>query len=253
MRKSVLIIGSGLLGQSIAEKFSKNGYKVSITTTTKDKLITLQNLGYHPIIFNSNEIEHYEPISKLAFEILVFALPPSKCKTIAYTDVLINVCDKLRTFNLLVFTSSTSVYLNNGLTHTEESKDLDLSSIIVQTEQYIKKHIKQHYIFRLGGLIDKQRHPKSFHKNLIVKNSNTLVNLVHIKDVASIIYTCIDHKIDFGTYNVCSPEHPSKKEYYGTLNNQLKFEEGIIGKTIDSTLLSNQLHFKYTSIYDFTD
>jgi len=249
--KSVLIIGSGLLGLSLAEKFSKNGYLVSITTTTESKLLTIQNLGYSPIIFNSNHIEDYEHLSLIKVNILVFALSPGKCKVIAYKDVLTNICNKLDSFNVLVFTSSISVYSNNGKSHSEESEDVEFNSTIYQTEYYIKEHVRDYYIFRLGGLIDKQRHPKGFHKDLNVKNSDTPVNLVHIHDVSNIVYVSISHKIDFGVYNVCSPIHPSKREYYGAFNQGLNYSEGDFGKTIDGSLISNRINYAYTSIYDF--
>lgn len=251
--KSVLIIGSGLVGLSLGEKFSKKGYLVSITTTSESKLSRLQNLGYNPIIFNSNEIVRYENLSLLNVEILVFALPPSKCEVIAYNNVLMNICDKLNSFNQLVFTSSVSVYSNNGRNHSEKSEEIEFDSIIYKTESYIKEHIREHYIFRLGGLIDEQRHPKNFHKDFTVKNSDMPVNLVQIKDVSNIVYFAITNKIEFGVYNVCSHEHPSKRDFYRTFNDDLKFVDGDLGKTVDGSLISNQVKYNYTSIYDFLE
>lgn len=249
--KSVLIVGSGLLGLSLAEKFNNNGYQVTITTTTESKLLQLQHLSYNPIMFNSNVIEHYKQLSTLNVDVVVFALAPSKCKAISYTDVLNNICNSLHSFNQLVFTGSISVYSNNQKTHTEASEEIELNSVIYQTESYIKQHIKHYYIFRLAGLIDKQRHPKEFHKNLEVKEADAPVNLVHIQDVSNIIFASVTHKINDGVYNICSSEHPSKKAYYGSFNELLKFSEGNFGKTIDGSLISNQLNYKYTSIYDF--
>lgn len=250
-KKSVLIIGSGLLGLSLAEKFSANDYLVSITSTTESKLVALQELGYNPIIFNSNIIEHFEKFSLLKVDVLVFALAPSKCVAIPYNDVLSRICNKLASFNLLVFTSSISVYSNNSITHTEKSEAVEPNSIIYQTESYIKEHVKHYYIFRLGGLIDKHRHPKNFHKSMEVKEAEAPVNLVHIQDVSGIICASISNKIDFGIYNVCSPEHPSKKEYYGTFNKTLYFNQGSFGKTVDGALISNLINYPYTSIYNF--
>lgn len=251
MTKSVLIIGSGILGLYLAEKFSKNDYRVFITTTTKSKLLQLQDLGYNALIFDSNEHTHYEQLNKLQVDVLVYALAPSKCKTINYTEVLNKICSGLNSFNILAFTSSISVYLNNKQIQTEISEALELNSIIYQTELYIKEHINNYYIFRLGGLIDKQRHPKNFHKSIEVKESNARVNLVHIKDVSEIIHASISNKIDFGIYNICSPQHPTKKEYYGSFNELLNFSEGDLGKTIDGSLISILLKYNYTSIYDF--
>lgn len=249
--KSVLIIGSGLLGLSLAEKFSNKGYQVSITSTTEDKLLVLKNLGYNAIMFNSNEAKDYKTFSLLKVDILVFTLAPSKCKAINYKDALNNICNSLNSFNLLIFTSSISLYSNNGQSHNEESKAIEFASIIYQTELFIKEYIKHYYIFRLAGLIDKQRHPKGFHKGLEVKQADASVNLVHIQDVSNIIYSAIAHKIDTGVYNVCSPLHPSKKEYYGTFNQNLIYDEGNLGKIVDGSLISNRINYAYTSIYDF--
>lgn len=252
MMKSVLIIGSGLLGLSLAEKFSKNGYSVSITTTTESKQFTLQNLGYSSIIFDSNKSGHYENLSLLKVEFLIFALSPSKCKEIAYNNVFMNLCNKINSFERLIFTSSISVYSNNGKRHTDESTDVEFDSIIFKTESYIKDNLKEYYIFRLAGLIDLERHPKNFHKNIVVQNSKAPVNLVQIKDVSNIIFTSIKNKIDFGVYNICSPEHPSKKDYYGYFNTNLIFSEDDLGKTVDGSMILKYGDYNYTSIYEFS-
>lgn len=248
---SVLIIGSGLLGLSLAEKFRENGYLISITTTTESKLLQLQNLGYTPILFNSNVIADYDQLASIKADILVFALAPGKCKVIAYKDVLATICTKLDALKVLVFTSSISVYSNNGKHHTEESEGIEVNSAVYQTECYIKEHVRNYYIFRLGGLIDPQRHPKGFHRDLNVKNSNAPVNLVHVKDVSTIVFFAVTQKINFGVYNVCSPMHPSKKEYYGAFNQNLHYSEGESGKIIEGSLISNRIKYTYTSIHDF--
>ncbi len=249
--KSVLIIGSGLLGLALAEKFSKQGYQVFITSTTKSKLLILQNKGYKPLLFNSNEIEHYDTFKSLTVDVFIFALSPSKCKAIAYNEVLKNCCNTLQAFKRLVFTSSISVYANNNQCHTEESKAIEFNSMLYQTESYITQHITSYYIFRLAGLIDIQRHPKGFHKALEVKQADALVNLVQIQDVSHIIFDSVTHHINDGVYNVCSPEHPSKKQYYGSFNQDLIFHKGDEGKIIDGDFIAHQLHYSYSSIYDF--
>ncbi len=249
--KSVLIIGSGLLGLSLAEKFRNNGYQVTITTTTESKLVQLKQIGYNPILFNSNAIEHYKQLSILKIDVLIFALAPSKCKVFTYTDALKKICNSLNSFKQLVFTSSISVYSNNQQIHTEESEAIEFNSIVYQTESYIKQHFKHYYIFRLAGLIDKQRHPKNFHKGLEIKQADAPVNLVQIQDVSNVIFASIANNVDVGIYNVCSPDHPSKKEYYISFNNNLICHNGHEGKIIDGSLVSNQTHYTYTSIYNF--
>jgi len=86
---------------------------------------------------------------------------------------------------------------------------------------------------------------------LLISEANAPVNLVQIEDVSNMIYSSVENSVDVGIYNICSPEHPSKKEYYGSFNPQLNYSEGELGKTIDGSLISNTLNYNYTSIYYF--
>lgn len=44
------------------------------------------------------------------------------------------------------------------------------------------------------------------------------------------IYSSVENYIDSGVYNVCSPEHTSKKEYYSSFNTHLNYSESEPGK-----------------------
>jgi hypothetical protein len=82
--------------------------------------------------------------------------------------------------------------------------------------------------------------------------------LIHQQDVINLIQLLIETKIT-GVFNVCSSEHPTRKEYYTsaakTFNlGKLLFEMDVnqTGKVIDTRKLIELFPtYTFTSIFDF--
>jgi nucleoside-diphosphate-sugar epimerase len=115
---------------------------------------------------------------------------------------------------------------------------------------------KNYCILRLAGLIGANRHPVKYLSGRTIENGNMRVNLINRKDVINAIIHVIekDHWNDI--FNLCSPEHPSKADYY----NAEARKQGIpaptflssdkIGKEVSSDKIHQELGFQYeTSIY----
>ena len=248
--KTILIIGSGFIGLPLAVRLSKEDFIVTISTTRTVKQLELEKLGVIAIKFNSNEDEDYLQFLNCSYDYIVYALPPSVCKKYDYNSVLQKITSLLAKCENIVFTSSISVYQNNGNPHNEMSTDLISNKTpVLETEKFIIEKYYQHYIFRLAGLIGENRHPKFFFKNDVIENSNQVVNLVCGSDVVEIITLAITKNIPFGIYNVCSPEHPTKIEYYKNQIIKPVFKEGVVGKVIDTSKLDRFLNYRYKGIY----
>ena len=248
--KTILIIGSGFIGLPLAIGLLKEGFIVTISTTQTVKQHELEKSGLIAIKFNSNEDEDYLQFINCSYDYIVYALPPSVCKKYDYNSVLQKITSLLAKFESIIFTSSISVYQNNGNLHNEMSTDLILNkTFVLETEKFIIETYCNHYIFRLAGLIGENRHPKFFFKSAMIENSNQVVNLVCGSDVVEIITLSITKNIPFGIYNVCSPEHPTKIEYYKNQIMKPIFIDGTIGKVIDSSKLDGVLNYRYKSIY----
>ena len=246
---TVLIIGCGFIGLPLAIKLQILGYEITVTTSQKNKQKILKNKGLFSLKFNSNLQEDYLQFKNYSFDYIIYTLPPKVCKLISYDHVLFKLIPSLSQNGIIVFTSSISVYQNNGDMHTEESFSLNNSSVIFKTENIIIESRYPHYIFRLAGLIGGNRHPKKFIKSDVIKNSNHYVNLVRGEDVIDAIVLSIINEIPFGIYNVCSPEHPTRKTYYHNYTSAPLYMEGEEGKLIDTSKITNVLNYKYKSIY----
>ena len=88
-------------------------------------------------------------------------------------------------------------------------------TILRQTENYIREKFSNSVILRFGGLIGPDRNPAKYFagRNNIPGGKNP-VNLVHLDDCIDICNVLIEDKFIPGIYNVCSPEHPTRAEFY---------------------------------------
>ncbi len=248
MQKTVLIIGSGFIGLPLAQRLQQHNYHVTVTTTQASKLTELQQQGINALQFDANSANDYAQFAGVAIDYLIYTLPPSACQTIHYTTALSTIVEALQAVNCVVFTSSISVYQNNNEVHTEASTALN-NTAITTTEQYIQQQFSNHYMFRLAGLIGATaRHPSIFFKKGSIDNSNKPVNLVLGTDVVALITQALLTRIVYGTYNICAPQHYSKKEYYSRYNSLLVCNEGNEGKTVNGNLIATLLAYEYANI-----
>ena len=112
--KTILIIASGFIGLPLAIRLLEEGFIVTISTTQSDKRTDLEKLGIIAIKFNSNEDDDYLQFINFSYDYIVYALPPSVCKKYTYNSVLQKITSLLAKCENIVFTSSISVYRNNG-------------------------------------------------------------------------------------------------------------------------------------------
>ena len=165
--------------------------------------------------------------------------------------------------NHVVYTSSTSVYKDenrswkeNDLTSLKEAANQELFEV---ESLFLSLADKKVSILRLGGLTGGTRMlAKHFAGKKDIVGGGRPVNLVHLEDVVAAIQFVVKKELT-GVYNICSLEHPSKKDFYTAL--ALKFgleapvflEELFNGKIIDSTKLEEAgYEFKYPNPFLFT-
>ena len=107
---------------------------------------------------------------------------------------------------------------------------------------------------RLGGLIGPDRSPGRFlagRRDL--PQGNAPVNLVHLTDVVGVLAAIIQHQAWGHTFNVCAAQHPLRRDFYPAAAKFLQLdsptfkdeEEGVSGKTIDSSLVRSILPYQF--------
>ena len=109
------ILGSGWLGSAFAEKAQKKGHEIWLTTTTKGKVNTLQNKGFHAQFLRLSESTREGTLDFFNhIDTLVIIIPPGLRKNpkrnyVALIDQIIEITESYKIHKVL-FTSSTSVY-----------------------------------------------------------------------------------------------------------------------------------------------
>jgi nucleoside-diphosphate-sugar epimerase len=252
----VTILGCGWLGKIVAQHLLSNDTIVYGSTRTPITSEENRNFGIQSFLFDLNENSQISSKILDKTDVLLISIPPLRGERIEnYADKLCDVVSLFASDVNVIFTSSIGVYpMQDGM--FDESFCMDVSkSEIFYAESALRSSVKDRLtILRLGGLIGDDRHPVYHLSGREVKGGNSPINLVHGDDVSRAILEVID-KMDFGKlYNLVYPDHPRKNIYYNELAKKkglppVKYlEEDSLNRTIDGTLISKTLGFKYNKL-----
>ena len=222
MKKNCVIIGFGWLGQPLGSEIAKLGFTVYGGTRNTEKFPALAQYkikGFQ-IDFNEQEISLDLSTEKIQnTSLIIFSIPPTGFSN--YAESLLTIAKLFPNDTHLLFTSSTGVYkeVNESL---NEKSTLDENHAVTKAENLLLKNFKERLtILRLAGLIGENRHPvKYFLNKQNIPNGLAPVNLIQLTDVIPVFLTVIQEKKVNQIYNVCSPEHPTRMDYYGEIAQQ---------------------------------
>jgi len=263
--KKISILGCGWLGLPLAKSFIEKGFSVKGSTTSMEKISILENVGISPFqicLFEDNIIGEVTSFLENS-EILILDIPPKlrgdvKENFVAKIKTLIPFIEKSSVEKVL-FVSSTSVYADDNVTITENTKpkpETESGKQLLEAEQLLQKNKNfQTTIVRFGGLIGEDRHPIKFlagRKN--IENPNAPINLIHQKDCIGIIIAIIIRNCWNEVFNAVAPFHPTRKEYYTKKAIELKLpisyfneENRSNGKLISSEKVTAILEYEFVS------
>lgn len=264
MMTQISILGCGWLGLPLAKALLENDFSVKGSTTSNDKLSMLKNSGIQPYLISLSEAETVGNLNDFLenSKILTIDVPPKlrgseKENFVSKIKNLIPFIEKSAVENVL-FISSTSVYGEDNLAVTEETKlnpDTESGKQLVQTEYLLQNNPKfKTTILRFGGLIGDDRHPIHFLAGKTnLENPNAPINLIHQDDCIGIILEILRQNSWNETFNAVTPYHPSRKEYYTQKAKDLNlvpptfnYENLILGKTILNSKVETILGYTFT-------
>ncbi len=266
--KKICIIGLGWLGEQMAYFLSNKGYELCGTTTASAKAEQLAEHFATVIPFKIEEREENAPLSFESVDYFLITIPPSALST-QYASKMQNLLRELNIQNpsaVFIYTSSTSVY-GSREEHVHEKSDCRPLSQSAQQIHELEKGLLNTFkgrsiVIRLAGLCGKNRHPihsLSLRQNIAKPNAG--VNLVHSEDVVRFIEFLMHNEFKEGVFNLCSTDHPSKKEYYQWAAKQLQLQLPTFDEqdsSIDKTIICNSIRtldfqLKYTSPYQYPE
>lgn len=259
----VTVLGCGWLGLPLAKALIADGYTVKGTTTSSDKIETLQKAGVEPYLVSLSEDG---PVGDVAgflesSEVLIINIPPKAKSGESYMEKIKNLIPHLKASGIekVLFVSSTSVYADDNSVVTEDTipnPDTESGRQLLATEKLLKEALPQTTILRFAGLIGEGRHPvHQLAGRKGIANPDAPVNLIHQTDCIGIIKAIIAQQNWGEVFNAASPSHPSRKEYYTAKAEELgldvpQFEEGkeSVGKEIGGSKIYNLLNYKIAEL-----
>jgi len=243
----IALIGCGWLGLPLAQKLKEKGHEIFGSTTSKDKLVFLKEIGIQSFLYDGKEeVKLFADL--LTVDCLILNFPPSKSSN--YPEQIKCLLEQFPNSCKVIFTSSTSVY-EDVEKEIDESAAVNKEHLVFLAEEEIRKSKKNSTVLRLAGLIGLDRHPAKYLSGKNVPDGNVAVNLVQLRDVIAAIEKIIEKNAWNKTYNVCWPLHPSKANYYTKVARKLQIPEPIFelsdkrGKKINGSKISKELDFQY--------
>ncbi|WP_231426182.1 MULTISPECIES: SDR family oxidoreductase [Pedobacter] len=220
--KTISILGCGWFGFALAKKLIETGYEVNGSTTSPEKLSLLAEEKINPFLINFTADQIIADDEFFEADVLFICIPPKRNSPELHhypakiEAILAAAKDKIAQ---VVMISSTSVYGDDDTTVNENSEthpDTDSGKVVLAAENILKSVRPEHFtIIRFAGLIGPDRNPGRFFAGKTnVPNGLAPVNLIHQTDAVGIALNILSKQAFGRTYNACSPEHPTKMEFY---------------------------------------
>jgi len=209
MRKQVLLVGFGKLGQAIANNI-KNKHQLTVVKRSHVSAET-------DIAFIHHDMRTKTPCSLLNkhFDDVIVCVTPNGRNKVAYQDIYLDgvlpFCKNIQTDHIW-FVSSSAVYEQNDGETVDEKTNCSPKNfngeILLKCENEILKHTQKHQVkatmLRLSGIYGgNRRHLINLIEDGYYPEKLHYTNRIHQEDAANIISALIDKNVNESIINVC--------------------------------------------------
>lgn len=221
----IILLGSGITGKYVTSELELSGYEVFPTS---------RNSGFihkNQILFDLENSDTWKNLP--LFSEIVWIFPPTPVSKVqAFIDQLPNE------ISIRIVLGTTSVYVQkNG--RISELSEVDQTNERVKSEKILLD--VGAIVLRCAGLYSLERHPYHWLKAGRITNGNKSVNLIHQKDLATIIVHLLDTNIKGDVFNISDGKSYVWKNIAeaGKVKNQLPNDFMIPEKENDHRTISN--------------
>ena len=255
MDKTVSILGCGRVGMLLVERLARKYPKVKASTTSKDKIQEIKNVGGLPYLINSHDLDFNSYVKFLDTDVLIISLPP---QSVRVYQILADDIAKAGIKKVL-FISSTAVYpkINREVTEVDAEyiKSPHSGRVMLSLEDVFAGRSEfETTVIRFCGIVDPREVPgKHMFGFSGLKDGKRPVNMIHIEDCAGMIEKILEKEAWGKTYNACADRHPSRSEFYvkaarsaGSKPPEFENETPAEGsfRIVDSSKLKQELDYK---------
>ncbi|MEP3345071.1 MAG: SDR family oxidoreductase [Litoreibacter sp.] len=222
MMPHLLSFGHGYSAQALSNRLLPQGWTITGTTRTQDKVQVLQSDGFEGVIWPESDLSEY---IKKATHILISAGPNEEGDPVlnAFRDQLSQAAENLEWVGYL---STTGVYGDHQggwvdettpLTPSTKRGQLRVEAEAAWQELAIQTGMPLH-IFRLAGIYGPGRGPFSKVRNgtarRIIKD-NQVFSRIHVEDIAQVLDASIKQPTAGAIYNLCDNDAAPPQDVIG--------------------------------------
>lgn len=238
MDKHILVMGAGYVGLPLIKNLRNEGYRVHTTTTSPERVESLRLAANDVTLLTPNDSTPLKRALEWC-DVLVVLVAPVRGAT--YEDTYLKTAKEIVKLTkererplYILYTGSTSVY--EGVSGDWCTEDMSLApisekgKILLETEKTFLNSGFDACVLRLGGIFgpgrDLQKRTHYFSGKKQESSGDEWTNHIHLDDILTTISFCIRNKLR-GIYNVVNDDHPTRKELYGDLCEQLQIPKPI--------------------------
>ncbi|MEN9655037.1 MAG: hypothetical protein RL235_1149 [Chlamydiota bacterium] len=230
------IIGCGYIGSAVAGLWHSKGFHVTATTRNPLKLKQLSKVAQKCVVLKGPKEEEFIPLIAHNDLILVSIAADSVHH---YQSAYLDIAQLLRRIALeidkpcsLIYTSSSSVYGDHHGQWVDETSALkggsDTARILIDTEETYLSLAEVGWdvtILRLAEIYGPHRllseRAKELAGQTLPGSGANYTNMAHRDDCAAAVEYAARHRLT-GIYNIADDDHPTRKELYDALTNNLQ-------------------------------
>ncbi len=223
---NVLIIGAGYVGRAAAKAWRAHGHFVTLTTRRLERAAELSQEADRVVVIESGNFKAALENQQIVLLCMAPGHPSSDAdyeKTYLETAKAV-LRDQDKSCEQIIYTSSTSVYGEHGGAIVDEETPLRPEShreqILVETEKKLLGAPCKVCILRLGEIVGPGRQIVDRLRSLNGRPlAGTGANICNISPIVEIVQALLvaSEQGWQGVYNICSDQHPTRRELYEKL------------------------------------
>ena len=226
--ESVFIFGCGYVGSALAEYLIGKGVRVGALTRNVEKAARLRELGVAEVIESELDSSTWHAQVRGQYEAVVNCVSSAggglDGYRKSYVDGQCSILEwaKSQTIRTYVYTSSTSVYPQDGGVTVDESADTSAApptgQVLLQSEAMLAdaEQMDRWFVLRLAGIYGQGRH---FLLNQLREANGEIpgsgeyaMNMIHLEDIVSAISAALSGEAASGIYNIVDDAPVTKSE-----------------------------------------
>ena len=226
--ESVFIFGCGYVGTALAEYLIEQGVRVGALTRNREKAARLRELGVAEVIEAELDSNTWHSRIEHAYQAVVNCVSSAggglDGYRKSYVDGQCSILEwaKSQTIRTYVYTSSTSVYPQDGGVTVDESADTSAApptgQVLLQSEAMLAdaEQMDRWFVLRLAGIYGQGRH---FLLNQLREANGEIpgsgeyaMNMIHLEDIVSAISATLSGEAPSGIYNIVDDAPVTKSE-----------------------------------------